>query len=64
MLFLINRRYPTLGVVLGVLAAGVFVAIGVTTSDTSTLVFGALSLFLTAAQAIQLRRRSTQAGQR
>lgn len=61
MLLLINRRYPTLGAVLGVIAAATFVAIGVATAHSTLVIMGALSLILSVAR-ISQRRRSPSPG--
>jgi hypothetical protein len=50
MLLLINRRYPALGAVLGVIAALTFIAIGVATTRSLLVVMGAFSLVLAVAR--------------
>jgi hypothetical protein len=61
MLLLINRRYPALGAVLGVVAALIFIAIGVETSRTMLVVMGAISILLSVARTAQ-RQRSESPG--
>jgi hypothetical protein len=46
MLFLINRRFPLLGAVLGFIAAVVFIVIGVDTHHKIIVIMGIVSLVL------------------
>jgi uncharacterized membrane protein len=59
MLLLINRRYPALGTVLGIIAAVTFIAIGMATARSTFVVMGALSLALSIGRAAHRQRSST-----
>ena len=63
MLLLINRRYPTLGAVLGVIAAVTFIVIGVATSRPTFVVMGAISIILSLARTTKRRSAPQGAGQ-
>jgi hypothetical protein len=56
MLLLINRRYPGLAAVLGLIAAATFIAIGVATAHVSLVVMGAISVALSCARTAKGRR--------
>jgi hypothetical protein len=59
MLLLINRRYPGLAAVLGLIAAATFIAIGVATAHSSLVVMGAISVVLSCARSAKGRRPAT-----
>jgi hypothetical protein len=56
MLLLINRRYPALGAVLGVIAAATFIVIGVAAKQPAPVVMGVISLAISIARAGRRRR--------
>jgi hypothetical protein len=59
MLLLINRRYPVLGSVLGVVVAIASITIGVATSRSIFVIMGAVSIAIAIARIAQRRRTST-----
>jgi hypothetical protein len=58
MLLLINRRYPALGTVLGIIAAVTSIAIGMATARSAFVVMGALSLALSIGRTAHRQRPS------
>jgi uncharacterized membrane protein len=61
MLLLINRRYPALGAVLGIIAALAFLAIGVATSHSMLVVMGVVSIVLSIARTTKRRSDISEA---
>jgi hypothetical protein len=59
MLLLINRHYPALGAVLGVIAAVTSIAIGVATTRSMFVVMGVISIVLSVARITHQRRSVT-----
>lgn len=59
MLLLINRLYPALGAILGIIAAVSFLTIGLASARSTFVVMGAFSLVLSIGRAAHRRRPST-----